>query len=59
MLKYMVSIRENYATYPELIVEICHYIKAKKTSNLKANKLNQDVLLEGKCKLDAQINTPT
>ena len=44
MLKYMVSISEN-ATYPELSTEICRHIEAKKTSNLDASKLSQEVLL--------------
>ena len=56
MLKYMVSISEN-VTYPELIIEIRRHIEAEKTSNLKASKLSQEVLLGGKHKLDAQVST--
>ena len=58
VLKYIVSMSEN-TTYPEqeLITKICYHIKAKKTSNLEASKLSQEILLGGKHKLDSQVST--
>ena len=55
MLKYVVSISEN-AMYPELIVEIRRHMESKKTSNLGASKLRQEVQLGGKHKLDTQVS---
>ena len=48
ILKYLVFVGE-IATY-ELITKIPHHIEAKKTSNLEARKLSQDILLRGKHK---------
>ena len=61
ILKYMISIEDNIS-YHELITEIRCHIQAKRTSDLEASKLNHDILLEGKCKLDSQArpsNTET
>ena len=44
--------------YPELIIELHRPIDAKKTSNLEASKLSQDILLgDGKRKLDSQAGS--
>ena len=44
ILKYMVYVKEDI-TYHELITEISHHIQVKKTYDLEASKLNQDILL--------------
>lgn len=49
----MVSIKEDI-TYPELIMETQSHIQAKKTFDLEASKISQDILLGGKCKTDSQ-----
>ena len=48
VLKYLVSVgKPDLMSYPKLIAEIRRYIDAEKASNLKANKLSQDILLGG------------
>ena len=56
ILKYMIFIKEDI-TYPELITKIHHHIQPKKTSNFEASKLNQDILLGGKCKLNSYVSS--
>ena len=56
VLKYMISIKEDIS-YPELIIEIHCHTQAKKTSDLKASKLNQDILLGGKHKINSQAGS--
>ena len=58
VFKYLVSVRKlDTVSYPKLITEIRRHIDAEKTSNLKASKLNQDILLGGgKREMDLQID---
>ena len=51
VLKYMISVKDNIS-YLELIIEILYHVQAERTSNLKASKLSQDILLGGKHRLD-------
>ena len=55
VLKYLISIKDDIS-YHELITEIHHHIQVERTSNLEAIKLNHDILLEGKCKLNSQAS---
>ncbi|KAL5571130.1 hypothetical protein UlMin_020727 [Ulmus minor] len=52
----MVSIKED-VSYLELISEVRRHIQAKKTSDLEASKLSQDILLGGKRKIDFQAGS--
>ena len=56
VLKFMISVKE-YISYPELITEICRHIQAKKTFDLEASKLSQNILLGGKRKIYSQADS--
>ena len=54
VLKYMILVKDDIS-YLELITEIRRHIQVKKTSDLEASKLSQDILFRRKHRLDPQV----